>query len=64
MEKPGKDFCQAVCQLVGPQHLLVPGAVAPEGQDLALLVEVCVAPANPFLQAVEVPMDQHINLGP
>lgn len=40
-----------------PQHLLVPGAVAPEGQELVLLVEICAAPANPFLQAAEAPMD-------
>lgn len=33
-----QDFCQAAFQTVGPQHILVPEVVPPQGQGFALLL--------------------------
>ena len=49
-------FCKAAFQLGGPQHILVPGAVPPQGQDFVLL-EFHGVPVSPFLQPIEVPLD-------
>jgi len=48
-------FCKAVFHLGGPQHILVPGIVPPQAQELALpSIELYEVPACPFLQLVEV----------
>jgi len=55
MWKPWKDFCQAAFQPAGPQHVLVPGAVPPQGQDFTLpFAGPRAVPAGLFLQPPRV----------
>ncbi|KAK4806786.1 hypothetical protein QYF61_005582 [Mycteria americana] len=62
-QDPQVLFCQAAFQLGGPQHVLVPGVVPLQGQDFALpLVELHEVPVSPFLQLVEVPLDDSMTL--
>jgi len=50
-------------QLIGPQHILVHGAIPPQVQDFAFpLVGLHEAPASSFLQPVEVPLDGNTSL--
>ena len=50
-------FCQATFQPGSPQHVLVPGVVPPQGQDVAFpFGDLHEVPASPFLQPGTVPL--------
>lgn len=49
-------FCQYAFQLGGSQNLLL-GALTPQVQDFAFLPDVQEIPASPFIQPVQVPLD-------
>lgn len=50
-------FCQYAFQLGGSQNLLL-GALTPQVQDFAFLLDVQEIPASPFIQPVQVPLDE------
>ncbi|CAM9285466.1 unnamed protein product, partial [Bubo scandiacus] len=56
-------FYQAAFHLSGPQHIVVCGVVPPQVQDYALLfLELHEVLVIPFMQPVEVPLDDSMTL--